>query len=85
MNLEILTPEKAVYKGVVELVQLPGTSGSFEILNNHTPIISSLEKGRIKIIDGNKLDLFCEVAGGVIECKGNTIVVLATEAKMINA
>ena len=50
MHLEIITPEKKLFTGEVKLVQVPGSSGSFEILNNHAPIISSLDEGKIKII-----------------------------------
>ena len=44
MNLEILTPGKKIYSGQVTLVKVPGSLGSFEILNNHAPIISLLSK-----------------------------------------
>lgn len=76
MLLEILTPDKRIYSGEVKLVQLPGTLGSFEILNNHAPIISTLEKGRIKVIEESGKKLFFEVDGGVIENKDNKIIVL---------
>ena len=46
MNLEIITPDKTIYKGEADLVQLPGIDGSFEILNNHAPLISALVKGK---------------------------------------
>lgn len=76
MLLEIITPDKRIYSGEVKLVQLPGTLGSFEILNNHAPIISTLEKGRIKVIEESGKKLFFEVDGGVIENKDNKIIVL---------
>ena len=47
MNLEIITPDKSVYTGEVSLVQLPGIDGSFEVLDNHAPLISVLKKGKI--------------------------------------
>jgi len=43
MILEIITPDKVVYSGQVKLVRLPGSQGSFEILNHHAPIISTLD------------------------------------------
>ena len=49
MNLEILTPDKKVYEGEASSVTLPGTVGSFEILNHHAPIISTLEDGKVTI------------------------------------
>ena len=47
LNLKIVSPEKVVYEGAVERVVVPGTSGEFEILVNHAPIISTLEKGKL--------------------------------------
>lgn len=77
MNLEIITPDKTVYSGEVKLVQLPGSKGSFDILRNHAPIISTLEKGRIKVETATGETLFFEVEGGVVENKDNKIIVLA--------
>ncbi|MBC8005949.1 MAG: ATP synthase F1 subunit epsilon [Verrucomicrobia bacterium] len=76
MLLEIITPDRRIYSGEVKLVQLPGTLGSFEILNNHAPIISTLEKGRIKVIEESGKILFFEIDGGIIENKDNKIIVL---------
>ena len=77
MKLEIITPDKKVYSGQVKLVQLPGISGLFEILNNHAPIISTLVKGKIKIEEENGQVLYFEVDGGIVENKDNKIIVLA--------
>ena len=54
MILEIITPEKQIFNGEVTSVKFPGTNGEFEILNNHAPIISTLEKGEIRVINTNK-------------------------------
>ena len=77
MKLEIITPEKTIYSGEVSLVQLPGIDGSFEILNNHAPLISVLVKGKIKIQEGQKQQQFFEVNGGVVEVLKNKVLVLA--------
>lgn len=77
MLLEIITPDKRIYSGKIKLVKLPGSKGAFEILENHAPIISSLEKGTIKIIEEDGKELFFEVDGGVAENKDNKIIVLA--------
>lgn len=77
MHLEIVTPEKSLYSGEVTLVQLPGKNGSFEILKNHAPIVSTLEKGVIKLRPIEGEDIFFEVSGGVVECNKNVISVLA--------
>jgi F-type H+-transporting ATPase subunit epsilon len=81
MLLEIIAPDQELYSGEVDLVQVPGSKGSFEILKNHAPIISTLEEGRIKIIDQTGRTTFFDVDGGVIEAKNNKIIVLAESAK----
>ncbi|WP_159517605.1 ATP synthase F1 subunit epsilon [Sunxiuqinia indica] len=80
MFLEIITPSKKVFSGEITLIKLPGTKGSFEILNNHAPIISTLEEGKIKIIETNEQISFFDVPGGVVEAKNNKIIVLAESA-----
>ncbi len=77
MNLEIITPEKELYKGEVDSITLPGTDGEFGILKNHAPIISTLTKGTIKIVDSNNKEEIFEINGGVIEMQNNEIIVLA--------
>jgi len=81
MLLEIIAPDQKLYSGEVDLVQVPGSKGSFEILRNHAPRISTLEEGRIKIVDVKGGTTFFEVNGGVIEVKNNKIIVLAETAK----
>ncbi len=77
MQLEIITPEKKVFQGKVNSVQFPGSNGKFEVLNNHAPIISSLTKGNVRIIDiNNKIDII-KINGGVVEMQNNMIIVLA--------
>jgi F-type H+-transporting ATPase subunit epsilon len=78
MNLEIITPDKTIYEGDAVLVQLPGIDGSFEILNNHAPLISALKKGKIKIRKSKESkEEFFEINGGVIEVLNNKVLVLA--------
>ena len=49
MFLEIVSPEKTLFTGDVTSVHVPGTEGSFQILNNHAPIVSTLKKGSIRL------------------------------------
>ncbi len=81
MLLEIIAPDQELYSGEVDLIQVPGSKGSFEILRNHAPIISTLEPGSIKIVDSKGKVTNFEVSGGVIEAKNNKIIVLAENAK----
>jgi len=56
MQLQIVSPEAQLFSGEVESITLPGTSGSFQILNNHAPIVSTLVEGRVKIQGNITLD-----------------------------
>ena len=77
MNIEIINPDKTIFSGEVDLVQLPGKDGSFEILNNHAPLISVLKEGKVKVTDKSKNTQFFEIKGGVIEVLRNKILILA--------
>ena len=77
MFLEIITPDKKLFSGNVKSVQLPGTDGSFGLLNNHAPIIASLKKGTVNIVnDQNGTEQF-PINGGVIEMLNNKVILLA--------
>jgi F-type H+-transporting ATPase subunit epsilon len=76
MTLEILTPDKKVFEGEVTSVTVPGTMGSFQILKDHAPIISTLEDGPVIIKNKTEEQTF-NIKGGVVEVLKNKIVVLA--------
>lgn len=80
MYLEIITPDKKVFEGEVNLVQVPGSKGSFTLLKNHAPIISTLDKGTIRILDVLGKEHLFMVSGGVIENLNNKIIVLVESA-----
>jgi F-type H+-transporting ATPase subunit epsilon len=77
MKIEIVTPDSTIYEGEVSLVQFPGLDGSFEVLNNHAPMIAALKQGKVKVIDSTKATLFFDIKGGVVEVLKNKIQVLA--------
>ena len=72
MFLEILSAEEKIFSGEVESVILPGSSGQFQILNNHAPIISSLKMGEI-IYKENSIDNTLAVNGGIVEVLDNKV------------
>ena len=76
MKLEILTPDTKIFEGEVRSVTVPGTMGSFEVLNDHAPVISTLEDGKV-IIRTDKDEETIFIKGGVIEVLNNHIMVLA--------
>ncbi len=76
MILEILTPDKKIFEGEVTSVTVPGKQGSFEILNNHAPIISTLDDGKVTVRN-LKNEQFFTILGGVVEVINNKIILLA--------
>lgn len=76
MYLEIVTPDQKVFEGEVISVTFPGTDGSFQVLNNHAPLLSTLKKGTIVYKDkNNEYDVI--VDDGVVEVLNNKVIVLA--------
>jgi F-type H+-transporting ATPase subunit epsilon len=84
MYLEILTPEEKYFEGEVSLVKLPGSQekGSFEILENHAPIISALIGGILKIKDGEGERQFV-IKEGFVEASENNVSVLVEGIKPV--
>ena len=82
LNLEIITPEKPIFKDQIEAVTIPGTLGSFQILKDHAPIISSFEVGIIKVIKATA-ETFYTTAGGTVEVNKNQVLVLADSIEKI--
>jgi F-type H+-transporting ATPase subunit epsilon len=74
MKLDIISPEKILYKGDAELVMLPGLQGAFTILERHAPIISSLNKGNVVYRQDGK-DVSLAIDGGFVEAKNNMVTV----------
>lgn len=78
MKLEIITPDTVVFTGEnVSLVQLPGIDGSFEVMENHAPLITALKKGQVKVVVKGEKPSFYDIRGGVIEVLENKVLVLA--------
>ena len=84
MNLEILTPEKKLFSGEVYGVQMPGISGSFEVLERHAPPVSALKAGRIKVLkDKQNHFSFYDIQGGFVEVLANKVTVLVEGATSV--
>lgn len=76
MNVEIITPDENLFKGIAKSVTVPGTSGLIGILNDHAPLITTLQKGKV-IIATDKGEQTFNVKGGVVEVLNNKVIVLA--------
>lgn len=72
LTLKIISPEKIEYIGEAESVKVPGSSGEFEILSNHAPIISSLVKGKVKYVS-EKTTHTLNILGGFVEVQKNEV------------
>lgn len=72
LQLKIVSPEKIEFDGAVERVLVPGTMGQFEILNDHAPIISTLQCGTVvfSTADGKQQ---LEIQGGFVEVQKNKV------------
>ncbi|HZM12846.1 MAG TPA: ATP synthase F1 subunit epsilon [Bacteroidales bacterium] len=77
MKIEIITPDSRIYSGDILSVRVPGKKGSFQVLKDHAPIISTLDQGPVIIEDEKGLVIRYEITGGVIEVKKNKIILLA--------
>ncbi len=84
MNLEILTPERKLFSDEVYGVQLPGVTGSFEVLEKHAALVSALKAGRIKVLNDKKHSSFFEIRSGFVEVLANRVTVLVEGAKPVD-
>lgn len=76
MFLEIVTPDEKIFEGEVLHASFPGSDGSFQILNNHAPMVSTLGKGDIRYKEEKKDEVHMLVEGGVVEVMNNKVNVL---------
>jgi F-type H+-transporting ATPase subunit epsilon len=87
LKVEIVTPQKPVFKGTATSIKLPGALSAFEILINHAPIVSSLEPGVVQLTNESGSDFYFAVSSGFIENLNNNVSVMvefADRAEDIN-
>ena len=76
MHVEILTPDAHIFDGEAEVVTLPGADGSFQILDNHAPLVSILQPGPVTVKTKTG-ELRFNTTGGVAEVSNNKLAILA--------
>ncbi|MBI5008448.1 MAG: ATP synthase F1 subunit epsilon [Bacteroidia bacterium] len=81
MKIEIITPDRKVFEGEIKSVRVPGKNGSFQVLKDHAPIVSTLDNGPVIMVDLDGNESVYEINGGVIEVKANKIILLADSVK----
>ena len=73
LKLKIVSPERFEFDGEVTSVFVPGTLGNFEILTDHAPIISSLEKGVVEYVSDTGEKKTLDINGGFVEVQRNVV------------
>lgn len=73
LQLKIVSPERIEFEGDVKRVVVPGTAGMFEILSNHAPIISTLDKGVVEYTKADGTNASIDITGGFVEVQKNTV------------
>jgi len=81
MKIEIITPDRKVFEGEIKSIRVPGRKGSFQVLKDHAPIISTLDAGPVIIVDLANNEKIYEISSGVIEVRTNKIILLAESVK----
>lgn len=76
LHLEIVSPEKVVFQGDVEMVEMPGKMGHFAILPGHAPIISSLGAGDVRVKPLGEKEIAFPCTTGYVECADNRVSLL---------
>ena len=77
LELEIVSPVKSVYKGMVKSLTAPGVMGEFQVLYNHAAMIAALQIGIMKLVNERGEEISFSTSGGILEVKSNIISVLA--------
>ena len=76
-KLSVLTPERAVFEGVVEYVQVPGSEGYLGVLANHAALVTGLQSGTLTVRKADGVTETFAVSGGFFEVSHNDATVLA--------
>lgn len=67
INISVLTPEKEVFYGSIESIKVPGIKGEFQVLNNHAPIVSALNAGKVTMITAKGEYQYYDTESGAIK------------------
>ncbi|SHH49806.1 F0F1 ATP synthase subunit epsilon [Pollutimonas bauzanensis] len=80
LNVDVVSAEESIFSGEAKFVTLPGESGELGILPGHTPLISRIRPGTVKVVqpDGSEVNIF--VAGGILEIQPGAVTVLSDTA-----
>ncbi|MCX8055885.1 MAG: ATP synthase F1 subunit epsilon [Ignavibacteria bacterium] len=80
LYIELVTPEKKIFSGEVQSVWFPGSLSPFQVLPNHAPIVSSLEPGILKFLDGQNKIIKYAITGGFVDLHNNKASIMLEKA-----
>ena len=81
IHVDVVSAEQLIFSGEAEFVALPGEAGELGIYPKHTPLITRIKPGAVRIkVVGQSEDEFVFVAGGILEVQPNAVTVLADTA-----
>jgi F-type H+-transporting ATPase subunit epsilon len=81
IHVDVVSAEEQIFSGEAEFVALPGEAGELGIYPKHTPLITRIKPGSVRIkAAGQTEDVFVFVAGGMLEVQPNAVTVLADTA-----
>ncbi len=80
LHVDVVSAEEQIFSGEAKFVALPGESGELGILPKHTPLITRIKPGAVRIERADGSEEFVFVAGGILEVQPNRVTVLADTA-----
>lgn len=80
-KLDIVAPDRILFKGLVRSFSAPGEIGAFQVLYNHAPLLSTLVTGEMKYTGENGETVFYAVSGGFVEVRDNRVLALVDTAE----
>ena len=81
IHVDVVSAEEQIFSGQAEFVVLPGEAGELGVYPKHTPLITRIKPGAVRIkVAGKTEEEFVFVAGGILEVQPNTVTVLADTA-----
>lgn len=80
LHLEIVTSERTVFSGDVDMVTVPGAGGVMGVLPHHAPVLSTLRPGELRVKIGDEVEEFA-IGGGFVDIHDNRVIILADSAE----
>lgn len=83
IKLDIVTPSKSVFNGEIKSITVPGSKGSFQVLKNHAPLVSTIDIGHLSVETPDNKTIHYATGGGTIEVLDNKILILADSIEQV--